>query len=616
HTIQSNIYIKDLAYFKQYFTDSQTNSSLPTNQSYRPLVTLSTAVDYWLAGNKLDPFYFHLSTFLWVILQGGLMFLMFRKVLKKLASETVASSISLFAVAWYVLHTANAETINYISARSDILSTIAVIGAMVVFQYASGKLKWLSLPIVALGVLVKPTAVMFAPILLVYFILIDGNLSINLTDKKFWGGTIRPLLTSIPVFAACGFFFWFTQHMESDTWVPGGNSPYQYLITQPFVLLRYFWTFFIPVNLSADTDWTLVESLLDYRFIVGILFLIALAAAIVYTSKKADLRPISFGLLWFVISLVPTSSVIPLSEVTNDHRMYFPFVGLALAATWLGYLILRQMSRSEQFKNSAIPVGIVLASVVLLGNSYGTYQRNKVWSSSESLWLDVTIKSPNNGRGLMNYGLAKMRKGDYPSAIDYFDRAFSTEYKNHPYLSINMAIAQKSISNFELAEKYYKESITKGYNYPDCHYFYAKWLVEKGDNELAKTHVLKALELSPAHEHARELLKQLETANLSVLTKAQREAKENPTAENHLNLSLQYYNAGEYENCINACYDALELKPDYPLAFNNICSAYNQLGQYEKAAKACREALNLSPDYQLAKNNLNVSLKGLAAKPQ
>ena len=95
------------------------------------------------------------------------MFLMFRKILKKLASETVASSISLLAVAWYVLHTANAETINYISARSDILSTIAVIGAMVVFQYASGKLKWLSLPIVALGVLVKPTAVMFAPILLV-----------------------------------------------------------------------------------------------------------------------------------------------------------------------------------------------------------------------------------------------------------------------------------------------------------------------------------------------------------------------------------------------------------------------------------------------------------------
>ena len=39
----------------------------------------------------------------------------------------------------------------------------------------------------------------------------------------------------------------------------------------------------------------------------------------------------TFGLLWFVIALAPTSSFIPLAEVMNDHRMYFPYVGLVLA---------------------------------------------------------------------------------------------------------------------------------------------------------------------------------------------------------------------------------------------------------------------------------------------
>ena len=35
----------------------------------------------------------------------------------------------------------------------------------------------------------------------------------------------------------------------------------------------------------------------------------------------------------------------------------------------------------------------------------------------------VTIKSPNNGRGLMNYGLTFMRKGEYVKALDLFKKA-------------------------------------------------------------------------------------------------------------------------------------------------------------------------------------------------
>jgi hypothetical protein len=43
--------------------------------------------------------------------------------------------------------------------------------------------------------------------------------------------------------------------MMSVIWTPGGTSRYAYLITQPFVMLRYFTTFFLPTDLSADSDW-------------------------------------------------------------------------------------------------------------------------------------------------------------------------------------------------------------------------------------------------------------------------------------------------------------------------------------------------------------------------
>ena len=82
-------------------------------------------------------------------------------------------------------------------------------------------------------------------------------------------------------------------------------------------------------------------------------------------------------------------------------------------------------------------------------------------------------------------------------------------------------------------------------------------------------------------------------------------AKENPTPENYLSLSLLYYQKGMFEKCIEACKEALKLKPNFADAYNNICSSYNSMGKYKEAAEACEKAIAIKPDYPLAKNNLN-----------
>src|SRR5262249_3128098 len=68
HTIANNAAIQSLRNIPQFFTDATTFSSLPTNQSYRPLVSTLFAIDYWLSASPartggLDPFWFHLSIF-------------------------------------------------------------------------------------------------------------------------------------------------------------------------------------------------------------------------------------------------------------------------------------------------------------------------------------------------------------------------------------------------------------------------------------------------------------------------------------------------------------------------------------------------------------------------
>ena len=88
-----------------------------------------------------------------------------------------------------------------------------------------------------------------------------------------------------------------------------------------------------------------------------------------------------------------------------------------------------------------------------------------------------------------------------------------------------------------------------------------------------------------------------------------REAAEaNKTPENYLALSLMYYQAGQFDNCIEAAQKALSLKPGYSAAYNNICSAYNELKMWDKAIETCKHALEIDPEFQLAKNNLNWAL--------
>src|SRR6267142_3495711 len=62
HTIETNAAIRELRNVPLFFRDATTFSSLPSNQSYRPLVSTLLAIDYRLGGG-VQPFWFHVSIF-------------------------------------------------------------------------------------------------------------------------------------------------------------------------------------------------------------------------------------------------------------------------------------------------------------------------------------------------------------------------------------------------------------------------------------------------------------------------------------------------------------------------------------------------------------------------
>src|SRR5262249_5683998 len=155
----------------------------------------------------------------------------------------------------------------------------------------------------------------------------------------------------------------------------------------------------LPLHLSADTDLAPLGNIWRVEALGGIVFLVALAYVITKTASYPLTRPIAFGLVWFVLAMIPTSSF-PLAEVENDHRMYFPFVGLTLAMSSVCVIGLFRIHDRSSRRAATAALGCMLLLLAA-----GTRRRNAVWRSEESLWRDVTLKSPGNGRGWMNYGL-------------------------------------------------------------------------------------------------------------------------------------------------------------------------------------------------------------------
>ena len=60
------------------------------------------------------------------------------------------------------------------------------------------------------------------------------------------------------------------------------------------------------------------------------------------------------------------------------------------------------------------------------------------------------------------------------------------------------------------------------------------------------------------------------------------------------------------------CYRrAVQLKPDYPEAHNNLGAALNDLGKPDEAVACYRRALELKPDYAETHTNLGIALEEL-----
>ena len=77
-------------------------------------------------------------------------------------------------------------------------------------------------------------------------------------------------------------------------------------------------------------------------------------------------------------------------------------------------------------------------------------------------------------------------------------------------------------------------------------------------------------------------------------------------AEAYNNMGVAYKENSDFTSAIESYNNAINLNPDLVEAYNNLGLAFNKLGEYKKSLETYQKVLELKPDYAEAHNNLGV----------
>jgi protein O-mannosyl-transferase len=613
--VVANVSIRNLANIPRFFKDATLFSVQAGGQYWRPMVSTSLALDYWMGGG-LKPFYFHLSTFAWYLVQLALMFFLFRRIMDGADAHPSNTWTALAAVACYGLHPANAETVNYIVQRGDLYTTLGVVASLLWFAAypAQRKFGWYLIPAVA-AYLSKAPALIYPLILLAYVFLLEK-------DCK-WRPALRASVPALSVTAAAAIL--------TVVMTPGANSAAGatsdalYRLTQPWIALRYFACFFLPIGLSADHDWGYVAGPFSGEALAGYIFVAGLMVVAVGASRQRETRPVAFGIAWFFLALLPMA-LFPTVEVSDDYRMFFPFVGLALAVAWALRLALFRKTVRLTAHRGWLWGALTALAVVLAAAAVGTHGRNEVWRTEESLWRDVTVKSPQNPRGPSNYGNLLLSAGDFAGGLPYLERAQAL--RPDAVTELRLANAYAGVGRDAEAGQHYERAVTMGGDAWGPHFFYGRWLHDTGRMAEARAQLVTALQLNRQSFAARYLLMQMDCeqrdwptldaliADTLTLAQGDEVARgytapiarlapgQAPAPEKLLSSARSACEAGSYNACIAQARQALAIRPNYAEAYYVASGALAARGRKADAIHALRMAIRIKPDYEPAKKAL------------
>ena len=364
----------------------------------RPLLNLSFALNYALGGLEVQGYHaanlaIHIAAAL--VLFGVLRRTFLTPPLRERFGRA-AAPLALASALFWMVHPLQTESVTYIVQRAESLMGLFYLLTLYCVIRGADSARprfWHVIAVIAclLGMATKEVMVTAPLIVLLY-------------DRTFLAGSFseawrRRWLLYTAVAATWGLLAYLVLSTaligrQADL---GAPDVWSYARTQPGVILHYLRLSVWPNLLCFDYAWptaTSIDKILAAAMVVGLL----LAATIWGLMQR---KAYGFVGAWFFVILVPTSSILPLRQLAQEHRLYLSLAAVAALVVTGGYALwLRMLTPSHDLSHRLGSVQLLAAAAMfvaaLLGLGFATVVRNSAYRSALTIWQDTVAKRPGN----------------------------------------------------------------------------------------------------------------------------------------------------------------------------------------------------------------------------
>ncbi len=604
HTINYSFHFDDLKSFVEtpgnHIKELTWSSISPILHGNRPAANLTFALNFYF--DRLETRGYHIFNILIHMGSTLVIYLLFLKTL----SLPGAGKANLFGIgrqeAWIVhrekialigallwgVHPVQTQAVTYVVQRMASMAALFYLASLLFYVYgrlASGKKAFVWFLFSALSAFLafgtKENSLTLPLMIFLYDLFFISRFDLRLSRRQVF------VLGGILAGGMMGAWYIMNTYIGTNTFT--GMLLANYGTEEMDSLLRVMseWrvvVFYItllllplPSRMNLDPDFPFSKGLFDpITTFLSLLVILSLLGFAVFRARKYPL--ISFSILWFFINLLMESTFIKL-DLVFEHRLYLPSVMLFLLVPISGYLLAHRLKIQKE--EVVFAVVAILACFLL----FMTHERNKVWSTSVSLWSDVASKAPKKSRVQNNLGKAYLEEERWSQARDKFAEAIQLDPKNQEALN-NLGNAYQREARYDLAIKYYEEVLRLNNNNPLGHNDLGVAYQAIGKKDLAIKEFLEAVRLDPYYTDARNNL-----GNVYLLS-------------NQLDLA-----AVEYQKTI-------DLNPKHLMAHTNLGILYQKQGKMQEALDEFSLGLNLNPHSSIAQFNYGYLLDMMGRKAE
>jgi len=434
----------------------------PEKITYRQFSLLAFALNYqWTQEN---PFGYHLFNILIHIFTVILVFFTVYLTIKNVTDWDKKGSSIIAAITTFLfgLHPVQTETVTYISGIPGGLAALFFLLSLLMFILGGLKkpsknipdfiFYALSLFMFFVAVLCKETAVILPVILLLY-------------DWHFMKGanwkTCRSRAGFYMLFPIVAMLI-YLQSPHAFAAIGGllEKVNFPLILLQLDILKLPIKLFFFPINLSFEYD--IKNQVLWGPLLISAIGLLLLLFLVI---KKFYLKSsiLSFSILWFLITLAPSNSIMPRTHLFSERNLYLPYFGFCLFSAVVIYLIFFKENRNKFVWGLSLLllIGTCFASLVV--------KRNQSYATPSSLWADTFKKNPEKLDVGKTLSIHYLMEEKYPNAL----KTLNDLLKINPGLydvHQNMGLAFQHLGDMTNAERKFKDAIRINYKAPEVHY--------------------------------------------------------------------------------------------------------------------------------------------------